>query len=283
MPGESAYFDPGKGPNVSPSNESRGPRGFQFSIVKLLTLIGGVAIVCVALKSPSPVWAAALFMLAMLAALASGLAILYRTGRARVFAVGFFAGCLGYATCLFVTEKHFGGQFGNENQLPTTEFAKWLFPKLHPDSVNPYGGMGGYGGGMGGGMGGGGMFSVDSSLSTDEGSGDASSGDPMGVGSDSQGDAGFGSSMDDGSGSGDAMGMGMGAPGMMPGAGQGGMAVPAPPVPGAPAPTVYYLSNFVVVVHSALAILLGLAGGVIAQVFYAARRESEAEREAREP
>jgi hypothetical protein len=90
----------------------------------------------------------------------------------------------------------------------------------------------------------------------------------MGGGSDSQGDSGFGDSMDDGMG-GDAMGMG--APGMMPGAGQGGMAVPAAPAPGAPAPTIYYLNNFVVIVHSALAILLGLAGGVIAQVCHAAK------------
>jgi hypothetical protein len=262
---------------MAQATESRAPRGFQFSIVKLLALIGWVAIVCVALKQPTPVWAAAMFLLAMLAVLASGLAILFRAGRARVFAVGFFAGCLGYATCLFVTEKHFGGQFGNENQLPTTQFANWMFQKVHPDSVYPYGGMGGFGGGMGGGgMGGGGMFSVDSSLTADEGSGDSGSADPLGVASDSQGDAGFGSSMDDGSGSGDGMGMGgMGDSGMMmSGAGQPpGIGAPVPAVP-APAPTIYYLSNFVVVVHSALAILLGLAGGVIAQVCHAARRES---------
>jgi hypothetical protein len=70
------------------------------------------------------------------------------------------------------------------------------------------------------------------------------------------------------------MGMGMGAPGMMPGPGQPpGMGAPVPAAP-APTPTIYYLTNFTVVVHSALAILLGLAGGVTAQVCHAKRESS---------
>jgi hypothetical protein len=262
---------------MSESNENRSPRGFQFSLMKLLALTGWAAIVCIALKTPTPVWAAVVFLLALLAALAGGLGILYRTGRARAFAVGFFAGCLGYAACLFITEKHFGGQFANENEMPTTQLASWLFGKLHPDSLNPYGsGMGGMGGGGfgGGGMmgGGGGFFSVDSSLgadqqgATDSGGPDASL-TPPGASSEGGEDAFI---------TGDAgSAEGMGAP--------PGIAAPSgPPVAGGPppaafpTPTIYYLKNFVVVVHSALAVLLGLAGGVIAQIFYAARRESPA-------
>ena len=264
---------------MSEANEARSPRGFQFSLLKLLLVTGWAAIVCIALKTPTPVWAAAVFLLTFLAALAGGLGILYRTGRARACAVGFFAGCLGYGACLFVTEKHFGGQFGNENEMPTTQMANWLFGKLHPDSINHYGsgGMGGSGlgpgatggGGFGGGggMGGGGFFSVDSSLSADQeaatdpedfGGGESAAGAPP----DSAGD------MAGGEGAGSADGMG---PASMPGAG-GMPGGPGPPALGAPMPTIYFLKHFVAIVHSALAVLLGLAGGVIAQIFHAKRR-----------
>jgi hypothetical protein len=246
-------------PDMAQLNEARAPRRFQFSLVMLLALTGWVAILCLALKTPTPVWATAMFLLSLLAALAGGLGILYRTGRSRVFAVGFFAGCLSYAACLFITEKHFGGQFANENEMPTTQFASWLFARLHPQSVNSmsgggYGGsgMGGMGGGMmgGGGMGGGGFFSVDSSLAADQGAaGDSTA--PYGSegmgGMDSQG---------------------------MPGAA-------GPPVPPAPIPTFYNFKHFVVIVHSALAMLMGLAGGIIAQLLYAARREASHEQEPR--
>jgi hypothetical protein len=275
---------------MSQPDENRAPRGFQFSLLKLLVVTGWAAIVCIALKTPTPAWAAAVFLLAFLAALASGLGILYRTGRARVFAVGFFAGCLSYGACLFITEKHFGGQFGNENEMPTTQFASWLFGKLHPDSINYYGsgGMGGMGGGIGpgggggsgfggGGMmgGGGGFFSVDSSLSADqEGAANPSEPDASLTPPEepSEGAAGaFGSG-------GPESADGMGAPPGM--AGTSGPPVAGGPSPAAfPTPTIYYLKNFVVVVHSALAVLLGLAGGVIAQIFFGARRDAPAGRD----
>ena len=262
---------------MSEPNEIRNPRGFQFSLLKLLTVTGWAAIVCVALKTPTPAWAATVFLLAFLAALASGLGILYRTGRARAFAVGFFAGCLSYAACLFITEKHFGGQFANESEMPTTQFASWLFGKLHPASTNyMYGsGMGGMGGGMGpGGMGGGGMmggggfFSVDSSLSAGQ-EGATDSGVPGEGGSPPEAaEAGADPFSSEGSGGAE----GMGPPGM---AGSSGTpAAGGPRLPAMPTPTIYYFKQFVVIVHSALAVLLGLAGGVIAQIFHAARREA---------
>lgn len=62
--------------------EARPQRRFQFSLVMLLALTGWAAIVCLALKTPTPLWAAVVFLLTFVAALAGGLGILYRTGRA---------------------------------------------------------------------------------------------------------------------------------------------------------------------------------------------------------
>jgi hypothetical protein len=199
---------------MAQSTEPRTPRGFQFSIVKLLALIGGVAIVCVALRTPTTVWAAVVFLLAMIGALAGGLGILFRTGRARAFAVGFFAGCVGYAACLLVIEKRIGGQLGDEREMPTTQLASWMFGLLHPQSTGGYIGMGG---------------------------------------------GGFDGMSSFGGGSSDMSGMSKSGPGG-----------PPPPVA---IPVYYQLTHFVVIVHSALAVLLGLAGGVIAQCFYTAKRE----------
>jgi len=266
---------------MSQVNEARAPRRFQFSLVMLLALTGWAAIVCLALKTPTPPWAAAVYLLTMFATLAGGLGILYRTGRARVFAVGFFAGCLSYGACLFVTEKNFFGRAPNESEMPTTTFASWLFDRMHPESASMMGGMmgggmGGMGGGYGGGgMGGGGFFSVDSSLSADQGAG----GDPNAAGGEIPPEAMPGGS-EDGPGSAgdpgfDSEGMGVIAAPGMPGA--GGPAMPATPVI-----TIYFFKQFVIVVHSALAMLMGLAGGVIAQIFYAARRDTPTEREAGE-
>ena len=259
--------------------EARPPRRFQFSLVMLLALTGWAAILCLALKTPTPLWAAVVFLLTFLAAVAGGLGILYRTGRARVFAVGFFVGCLSYATCLFITEKQFGGdqqalgQTGNGGEMPTTAFASWLFDRMHPESASMMGGMmgggggfmggGGMGGGFGGGAGGGGFFSVDSSPSADQGAAgdlDATDAQPALVQLSPA----------------DSDGIDQVAP---PGSG----VLVGPATPATPVFTIYYFKEFVVIVHSALAMLLGLTGGVIAQVFYAARRESAAEPESREP
>jgi hypothetical protein len=256
---------------MSQMNEARAPRRFQFSLVMLLALTGWAAIVCLALKTPTPIWAAVVFLLTFVAALAGGLGIIYRTGRARVFAVGFFSGCLSYAACLFITEKQIGGdqqavgQTANVSEMPTTAFANWLFDRMHPESASMMGGMmgggmgGGFGGGgAGGGMGGGGFFSVDSSLSADQGSAhdsDATDTQPaLAQLSPSDSD-----------------GIDQVAP---PGSG----VLVGPATPATPVFTIYYFQEFVVIVHSALATLLGLAGGVIAQIFYAARREPADER-----
>jgi hypothetical protein len=256
---------------MTQTNGAQPGRGFQFSLVKLLALTGWAAIVCVALRTPTPVWAAVVFLLAMVATLAGGLGILFRSGRARTFAVGFFAGCLGYAVCLFVVEKHFGGQFANENEMPTTQLASWLFQRLHPQSAGGFGGgMSGFGGGgPAGGMGGpgggmqGGFFSVDSSLTAEQGSG--SDADTSAAGAPESSELG---------GAGDAagaMGGGMGSADGMGGPIMSGLGGLPPPVA---IPVYYNPQHFVVIVHSALAVLLGLAGGVIAQCFYAARRDS---------
>jgi len=218
-------------------------RGFQFSLVTLLVLTSWVALVCIALKTPSEVWATVVFLLAFVALLGSGLGIVYCTGRSRAFAAGFVAFSLGYAACLFVTEKQFSGQIVNESEMPTTQFALWLCQKMHPTDV--YGMPGAStGGGVGGG---GGFFSVDSSLSANQGdSGDAAqavSQDPFG------------------------------GPG--PAGGPTAVAIASP--------TMYSFQQFAIIVHSAFAMLLGLIGGVIAQFLYAGRGASPTDRQAGEP
>jgi hypothetical protein len=125
------------------------------------------------------------------------------------------------------------------------------------------------GGGMGGGgMGGGGFFSVDSSLiAGQEDAADSATGDGAqapGPSSEDSAEA----PASEGAENIDTMGdSGM--------AGASGMPGPGPPPPATPLPTIYQFKHFVAIVHSALAVLLGLAGGVIAQIFYA-RRESPA-------
>ena len=136
-------------------------------------------------------------------------------------------------------------------------------------------GVVGMGGGSGGGGGmGGGFFSVDSSLSADQGAG----GDPGAAGgSEIPPEAMPGGSADGPASAGDPFaseGMGVIAAPGMPGAG-------GPPPPATPVITIYYFKQFAVIVHSALAMLVGLAGGVIAQIFYASRRDTPTEREAR--
>jgi hypothetical protein len=152
--------------------------------------------------------------------------------------------------------------------MPTTQFASWLFERLHPDSFHYM--QDGMGGGSPGGMGGG-FFSVDSSLNADQ----ADTGGPV----TGDGSAPSSPSGDAGGSLGSADGMGPpGAEGM---SGMGMTGGPGPPPGAVSSPTIYYLKHFVVIVHSAFAALLGLAGGVIAQIMYAARRDPPGEREAR--
>lgn len=279
---------------MSTAPKTTRPRRFQFSLVGLLLATGWVALLCIALKTPTAAWCGALFLLAGIATLASVLGIIYQTGRARAFAIGYCLFSFGYAASLFLVEREMGnGQFTTESKLPTTQFAEWLFSRVHKDSATGgYGGMGGGlgGGGMGGGgfggaggmgpgggMGGGGFFSVDSSTTAE--AKDAASEDAEGEETAADATSGSGSADSGGSsGMADAAGdpaYSSAAPGMG-GSGYTGMpgTVGAPMTAGTPAvawPVFYHSAHFIAIVHSGLAMLLGLIGGIIAQLLYSRR------------
>lgn len=265
------------------------PRRFQFNLATLLIVMAWIAVSCVALRTPTAAWSGAIFCLTLLALATSLLAVIYRTEGSRAFAVGFLVCGLGYATCLFVVEHQFTA--APLIQAPTTRLSFWLFEKLHANNVQtvtvPAGGMGG-GGFGGGGMqpgGGGGFFSVDSSEQAVQNDADAagaigssnSAGDPASAiqsepGAPDDGSAGgtpgdaMGGDGEDGMGmSGGGMGMPMsgGMPGM--GGSPGGMVTYSMPL--------YDSTNFTVIVHCTLAVLLGIIGGIIAQWLYCTRQK----------
>jgi hypothetical protein len=71
---------------------------WQFSLGTLLAMMGWIAVMCIALKTPTPVWTAIAFLLAFAASVASLLGVVMLTGRQRAFAIGYLAFSFGYAT-----------------------------------------------------------------------------------------------------------------------------------------------------------------------------------------
>jgi hypothetical protein len=254
----------------------RQTRRFQFSLVALLAATGWVALLCLALKTPTSFWCAALFLLASIAAFTSILGIIYLPAGSRAFAVGYCVFSFGYAGSLLIVEKNFSSsQFVSETKLPTTQFAEWLFARMHPNSMGGLGG-GNFGGGMGGGFGGGGggFFSVDSSSEAE--AQDAAESEEAAEAQDPMGSAGSADPFGNGSMGGGAMPGSSGMGGSMEGS---GFAAGGPVGPGAPGivPVFYRSEHFIAIVHCAISMLLGLVGGIIAKSFYARREKPAAQ------
>ena len=133
--------------------------GLQFTLASLLLAMTSVALLCVALARPTRFWSEALVLLVLAALLTSVLAIVYRSGRTRAFAVGFLVFTLGFLAALVSRERLFRDpRFGSgSDEFISSHVGTWLFTKIHPNNYQPVTGMPGMG--MGGGlMPGGGMM-----------------------------------------------------------------------------------------------------------------------------
>jgi len=109
-----------------------------------------VAISCVALRAPTVLWSGIVFCMTLILLAMALLAIIYRRRRFRAFGVGFVVVGLAYAVCLFLSEHNFTATgLSPQSEIPTTRLARWLFEKLHSQSVQtvtvPAGSFGGGG------------------------------------------------------------------------------------------------------------------------------------------
>jgi len=106
--------------------------GWQFSLGTLLVAVSWVAVTCVALRTANEIWAGVASIIAVGALLFAVLVIIYRTGRARAFAVGFAVFGTGY---LFVSSGDTPDVADAHCQLPTTRWAIGLYTLMHGSNV----------------------------------------------------------------------------------------------------------------------------------------------------
>jgi len=107
-------------------------RRWQFSLLTLLIAMSGVALICLALRSPNELWATAVFAAALFSLAIAVLAAIYRSGRTRAFALGFLVLGAGYWGLVLLTEQ---GEAYSQPRLPTTRWGIMLFTLLHQDSL----------------------------------------------------------------------------------------------------------------------------------------------------
>jgi hypothetical protein len=105
---------------------------WQFSLLTLLIAMTWVGLVCVALCNPGALWTGLIFVLAVGSLLVASLCIVYRDGRARAFAVGFV---IFGTTYLFVSMGDTPDVAEAHTQLPTTRWGIALYSLLHGDKV----------------------------------------------------------------------------------------------------------------------------------------------------
>jgi hypothetical protein len=118
--------------STSPPARSRPSQRWQFSILTLLVAMTWVGLVCVALGSPGELWAGMIFVLAVGSLLVASLCIVYREGRARAFAVGFVI----FGTTYFVVSMGDTPDVPDaHSQLPTTRWGIALYSLLHGDKL----------------------------------------------------------------------------------------------------------------------------------------------------
>ena len=110
-----------------------GRRRWQFSLLTLLIAMSGVALMCLALRSPNEAWATAVFVAAAGSLALAALAAIYRDGRTRAFAIGFLVVGAAYWGLVLLAESN--PEYG-QPRLPTTRWTIALFTLLHQDSMN---------------------------------------------------------------------------------------------------------------------------------------------------
>jgi hypothetical protein len=107
-------------------------RNWQFSLLTLLLSMAGVALICLALRSPNELWATAVFAAVLLSLGFAALAAVYRSGRVRAFAIGFLVLGAGYWGLVLLTERE---QAYGQPRLPTSRWAVMLFTLLHEEEA----------------------------------------------------------------------------------------------------------------------------------------------------
>ena len=108
-------------------------RRWQFSLLTLLLAMSGVALVCLALRTPNELWATAVFAATVFSLGFAALAAVYRSGRSRAFAVGFFILGAGYWSLVLLAERE---QTFGQPRLPTARWSIQFFSLLHKDDVD---------------------------------------------------------------------------------------------------------------------------------------------------
>jgi len=133
-----------------PENQSPRRLGLQFTLRRLLLAIAAIAFACVALRAPTAFWSGVVLSAILLGLLTSILFIVYRTGRARAFAIGFLVFGGGCLVSLALLEGSLGNGQGI-HRTPIHHGFDLLFTRLHVRmAIVPTGSMGGagFGGGM---------------------------------------------------------------------------------------------------------------------------------------
>lgn len=111
-------------------------RRWQFSLGTLLIAMSFVALVCIALRSPTDLWSGIIFVLLSASLLAAALVMIYRQGRTRAFAVGFLVFALSY---VWISERYAPeAMFNSRSRLPTTNWAVALFSLLHDKALQTH-------------------------------------------------------------------------------------------------------------------------------------------------
>jgi hypothetical protein len=121
---------------MSVSDQGRTPgkaKRWQFSLATLLIAMTCAALVCIALRNPNELWSSLIFILMTASLLVAALLIIYRGGRTRAFAVGFLI----FGAAYLCVSEH---QIRDANtSLATTRWAIELFGLLHGNGgILPY-------------------------------------------------------------------------------------------------------------------------------------------------
>jgi len=121
---------------MSACDQSRAHRPisrWQFSLGTLLIAMTGAALTLIALRNPNELWGGIIFVAAAGSLLVAALVIVYRTGRTRAFAVGFLIFGAAYWWISFNDTPEYIGS--SQPRLPTTRWAITLFSLLHNDQM----------------------------------------------------------------------------------------------------------------------------------------------------
>jgi len=123
------------------------PGRIAFTLAALLAVMTLAALFCVALARPTRFWSELVVLLVLVGLLTSVPAIVYRTGPARAFAVGFLVFTLGFFLAALISRERLFRDPGGRasDQFVSSHLGTWLFAKIHPNNFQPLTSMTGLG------------------------------------------------------------------------------------------------------------------------------------------